>query len=160
MYLFENKGTIMYGSIARITTSFIDVPGSTAVAIYFAGCSIRCPDCQNKQLWDRSSGTNMSVETVATRIEEHPLAEAVVFLGGEPTDQPEFVHALCSVIKDKKRVLYTGREFECLPSYLTDELDMIICGPYKKELHVNRWPASSNQRVLVKDKGSWITQGI
>lgn len=150
----------MYGSIARITTSFIDVPGSIAVAIYFAGCSIRCPDCQNKQLWDRSSGTTMSVETVTAHIQEHPLAEAVVFLGGEPTDQIEFVHAICCVIKDKKKVLYTGREFEWLPSYLTDELDMIICGPYKKELHVNRWPASSNQRVLIKDKKSWITQGI
>ena len=25
------------------------------------------------------------------RIEEHPLAEAVVFLGGEPTDQLDFL---------------------------------------------------------------------
>jgi anaerobic ribonucleoside-triphosphate reductase activating protein len=148
----------MYGSVARITTSFIDVPGEIAVAIYLAGCSIRCPDCQNKELWDRASGLAMSLETVVDCLQEHPLAEAVVFLGGEPTDQMDFLQAICKSITNKKKVLYTGREFECLPSELTDNLDMIICGAYKQELHVNKWPASSNQRVLIKDQGSWITQ--
>ena len=148
----------MYGSIARITTSFIDVPGSIAVAIYFAGCSIHCPGCQNKHLWDRAQGLAMSIDTVVSCIQEHPLAEAVVFLGGEPTDQLDFLYGVCSTIRNKKKVLYTGREFEWLPGTLTDQLDMIICGPYKQELHVNKWPASSNQRVLLKDQGLWITQ--
>lgn len=148
----------MVGSVARICTSFIDVPGSIAVAIYCAGCSIRCPDCQNKQLWDRSSGTLMSLETVYSSVKEHPLADAVVFLGGEPTDQIDFVGSLCAMIVDKKKALYTGREFERLPAALIDHLDMVVCGPYRQELHVNKWPASSNQRVLIKDKGLWITQ--
>ncbi len=148
----------MYGSIARITTSFIDVPGSIAVAVYFAGCSIRCPDCQNKYLWDRAQGLAMSIDTVVACIQEHPLAEAVVFLGGEPTDQLEFLHGVCSAVENKKKVLYTGREFEWLPAQLTGQLDMIVCGPFRQELYVNKWPASSNQRVLSKDQGSWITQ--
>lgn len=148
----------MYGSIARITTSFIDVPDSIAVAVYLAGCSIHCPDCQNKELWDRARGLAMSIDTVVACIQDHPLAEAVVFLGGEPTDQIDFLQCICNAITNKKKVLYTGREFECLPSALTDQLDMIVCGPYKQELHVNKWPASSNQRVLLKDKGSWIIQ--
>lgn len=148
----------MYGSIARITTSFIDVPGSIAVAVYFAGCSIRCPDCQNKHLWDRANGTAMSIDTVVACIQEHPLAEAVVFLGGEPTDQIDFLSSVCSAVESKKKVLYTGREFEWLSSSLTDQLDMIVCGPFRQELYVNKWPASSNQRVLLKDQGTWITQ--
>ena len=148
----------MYGSIARITTSFIDVPESIAVAIYFAGCSIRCPGCQNKYLWDRAQGLAMSADTVIACIQEHPLADAVVFLGGEPTDQLDFLHNVCCAIEGKKKVLYTGREFEWLPVLLTDKLDMVVCGPYRQELHVNRWPASSNQRVLLKDQDSWITQ--
>lgn len=150
----------MVGSIARICTSFIDVPGSIAVAIYCAGCSIRCPGCQNKQLWDASSGTQMSLDTVYTSVIEHPLADALVFLGGEPTDQIEFVSSLCSKITNKKKVLYTGREFETLPATLIDHLDMVVCGPYRQELHVNKWPASSNQRVFIKDNNSWIIQDI
>lgn len=155
---FEIKRFFMYGSIARICTSFIDVPGSIAVAIYFAGCSIRCPGCQNKHLWDRSSGTLMSLDTVCSTIDQHPLADAVVFLGGEPTDQIDFLQELCNMITGKKRVLYTGREFEWLSPSLIEHIDMVVCGPYKQELHVNGWPASANQRIFKKDQGSWILQ--
>ncbi len=148
----------MYASIARISTSFIDVPGSIAVAVYFAGCSIRCPDCQNKELWDRSRGTAMSLDTVLTHIKEHPLADTVVFLGGEPTDQLDFLSDLCANLSDKKKALYTGREFEWLPKKLTDNIDLIVCGPFKQELYVNKWPASSNQRIFVKENESWTIQ--
>lgn len=149
----------MYGSIARICTSFIDVPGSIAVATYFAGCSIRCPGCQNKHLWDRSNGVLMSVEAVCSAIKQHPLADSIVFLGGEPTDQIDFLQHVCTAMVGKKRVLYTGREFESLPQSLCDQLEMIVCGPYKQELHVNGWPASANQRIFIKDQGRWIFQG-
>jgi anaerobic ribonucleoside-triphosphate reductase activating protein len=145
----------MDGQIARICTSFIDVPNKIAIAVYFSGCSIRCKDCQNRTLWDPKSGTSRSVEFVTKQINEHPLAESVVFLGGEPTDQGVFLQKLCEGIKDKERVLYTGREFEELPHTLLEHLDMIICGPYKSELHVNSWPASSNQRIFTKKGIEW-----
>lgn len=147
----------MEGHVARMCTSFIDVPGSIAVAVYLSGCSIRCADCQNKQLWERESGKRMSGIDVIEKIIAHPLADSVVFLGGEPTDQMDFLIHLCQNITDKKKVLYTGREFEVLPSALLEHLDMIICGPYRSNLHIGGWPASSNQRVLKKvEKGnSW-----
>ena len=46
----------MEGYVARIFTSFIDVPDKIALAIFFSGCSIRCKDCQNKDLWEIKSG--------------------------------------------------------------------------------------------------------
>ncbi len=143
------------GLVARICTSFIDVPDSIAIAVYFAGCSIRCPGCQNKELWDHSRALVMSAASVCTHVADHPLAQAVVFLGGEPTDQLGFLDALCMLIANKRKVLYTGREFEWLPPSLCDKLDMVVCGPYKQDLHVQGWPASSNQRVFVKDQGTW-----
>jgi anaerobic ribonucleoside-triphosphate reductase activating protein len=148
----------MKGSIARFCTSFIDVPDHIAVAIYFAGCSIRCKDCQNKELWDRKNGTQYSVDEVLAKIEKHPLAEYVVFLGGEPTDQIDFLTELCKKTKEQTKkmiALYSGREFEVLPQNLLDSLDLIVCGPYKSELHVGGWPASSNQRIFKKVSGQW-----
>ncbi len=148
----------MHARIARICTSFIDYPGKTAIAIYFAGCSIRCPECQNKELWDANNGTSMTSATVIEKIQNHPLAEAVVFLGGEPTDQIDFLAALCTQIAatcDKEIALYTGREFELLPQVLLEHLQLIVCGPYRQELHVNAWPASANQRVFKKEAGQW-----
>ena len=147
----------MHARIARICTSFIDVPGKIAIAIYFAGCSIRCPGCQNKALWDAQAGTLMSLESVVLKIQEHALADTIVFLGGEPTDQLDFLRALCVKITqyNKEIVLYTGREFEDLPADLTEHLSTIICGPYRSELHVGGWPASKNQRVFKKEVGVW-----
>lgn len=146
----------MHGHIARICTSFIDVPDKIATAIYFSGCTLRCKDCQNKELWDQENGEKYDIKSVLKKIENHPIAEAVVFLGGEPTDQNDFLTELCKQI-DKKyfKVLYTGREFEVLNTALTNNLDMIICGPYKSNLHVGGWPASSNQRVLTKKGTTW-----
>lgn len=149
----------MHAQIARICTSFIDVPDKIAIAIYFAGCTLRCKDCQNQELWDPKNGATLSLDEVITTINEHPLAEAVVFLGGEPTDQLEFLTELCKHITLEK-VLYTGREFEVLPKTLTDNLTMIICGPYKSELHVGGWPASSNQRVFILGEKQWSQKNI
>jgi anaerobic ribonucleoside-triphosphate reductase activating protein len=148
----------MHGRIARICTSFIDVPGKIAVAVYFAGCSIRCPGCQNKDLWNPKNGDLLSVDGVAQKVQQHPLADAVVFLGGEPTDQLEFLTQLCARITTssaKEMALYTGREFENLPTELTQYLSLVVCGPYQSELHVNGWPASTNQRVFKKEVGQW-----
>jgi len=148
----------MHAYIARICTSFIDVPDKIAVAIYFSGCSIRCPACQNKELWDKRNGTKMALEEVLEQVASHPLASAVVFLGGEPTDQIGFLTAFCLRLTSKEKVLYTGREFEKLPAALLDHTDLIICGPYRPELHVGGWPASSNQRVFRKKGTEWTTQ--
>lgn len=147
----------MEAFIAKINTSFIDVPNKIASAIYFAGCSIRCPGCQNKELWERESGILMDIETVLEKINENDLAESVVFLGGEPTDQIEFLIALCQQINHHK-ALYTGREFEDLPPPLIKELDMIVCGPYRKDLPSKGFPASRNQRFLTRKGDSWICQ--
>lgn len=143
--------------IARICTSFIDVPDKIAVAIYFSGCSIRCKGCQNQILWERSSGNFMSAEDVLKTIQKNELAESIVFLGGEPTDQIEFLIDLCKKFS-KYKALYTGREFEDLPKDLVNSLDMIVCGPYRQDLHVDAYPASTNQRVFKKENESWICQ--
>jgi anaerobic ribonucleoside-triphosphate reductase activating protein len=148
----------MQGSVARICTSFIDIPGRIAVVVYLAGCSIRCKGCQNPALWDSRNGTLMSVEEVLQKIEEHPLADSVVFLGGEPTDQIEFLTALCQKVKKvsgKDIMLYTGREFENLPESLVEHMHIIVCGPFREDLLTQSWPASSNQRIFRKKDGSW-----
>jgi len=150
----------MHAYISKTCTSFIDVPDRISIAIYFSGCSLRCSDCQNKELWEKESGKKTDLKNLIKEIENHPLADTVVFLGGEPTDQPESLEHLCKNIKNKKRVLYTGRELEVLPKTLLPHLDLIICGPYQSDLHVDSWPASSNQRVLYKKGEKWILKNI
>jgi anaerobic ribonucleoside-triphosphate reductase activating protein len=143
--------------VVRICTSFIDIPDKIAAAIYFSGCTIRCKGCQNAALWERDEKTKISMEEVLDKIKSNVLADSVVFLGGEPTDQMSFLIELCKNISSYK-ALYTGREFEDLPQELTDNLDMIVCGPYRQDLAVKGFPASKNQRFLKKVGESWICQ--
>jgi anaerobic ribonucleoside-triphosphate reductase activating protein len=153
-----SRGLDMQGYVARIFTSFADVPDSIATAVYFSGCSIRCKGCHNKQLWDQASGTKMTVEDVVKKIQGNSLAEWAAFLGGEPTDQMEFLVSICKQVKEmteKSIALYTGREFEVLSSPLLDYLSLVVCGPYRQELHVDGWPASANQRVFIKKDELW-----
>jgi len=149
----------MQGYVARIFTSFIDVPEEIAIAIYFSGCSIRCIGCHNKALWERESGKLISDQEILKKINNNELANYVVFLGGEPTDQLDFLIHLCILIKkyfNKLIALYTGREFESLPDELLGCLDLVVCGPYIDELHTSGWPASSNQRVFKKKGKTWM----
>lgn len=149
----------MEGRIARIFTSFIDVPGKTAIAIVFSGCSIKCKGCHNPELWDPKGGNLVDVDHIISKINAHPIADYVVFWGGEPTDQMEFLINICQKTNGKRMALYTGREFEVLPKKLTQYLDLIICGPYRQDLQVDGgWPASSNQRILRKEKNQWIIE--
>lgn len=148
----------MNGYIARIFTSCIDVPDEISTAIYFSGCSIRCEGCHNKEYWDKKNGTLMSDDQVMEKI-QNPLTTYVAFLGGEPTDQLPFLLHLCARIKketDKQIALYTGREFEVLPQNLLAYPSLIVCGPYRQDLHLNDWPASSNQRVFKKKGHKWM----
>ncbi|MFH0898145.1 MAG: 4Fe-4S single cluster domain-containing protein [bacterium] len=148
----------MKGHIARIFTSFIDVPDKVATAVYFAGCSIRCKGCQNKDLWDQKSGTSMTDKELLEKIDNN-LTDYVVFLGGEPTDQLDFLLHVCRQIKKeikKPIALYTGREFEELSQELLDHVSMVVCGPYREDLAQEKgWPASSNQRVFRKKENVW-----
>jgi anaerobic ribonucleoside-triphosphate reductase activating protein len=148
----------MDGFIAKIFTSFIDVPDEIATSIYFSGCSIRCPGCHNKHYWERTNGTILSDDHILTIIKENPLTNYVAFLGGEPTDQLPFLLHLCKRITqetDKKIALYTGREFETLSQELVTYPSLIVCGPYKQELSQPGWPASANQRIFKRKDQAW-----
>ncbi|MFC1894459.1 4Fe-4S cluster-binding domain-containing protein [Candidatus Dependentiae bacterium] len=149
----------MNGYIARIFTSFVDVPDKISAAVYFSGCSLRCKGCQNKEFWEKDSGNLMSDTQVLQKIKDNILAEYVAFLGGEPTDQMGFLICLCEKVKKeikKPIAIYTGREFESLPKNLLDNIDFIVCGPYKEDLFVpGRWPASLNQRAFKKEGTEW-----
>jgi len=148
----------MNGYVARIFTSFIDVPDKISLAIFFSGCSIKCKGCHNKDLWDIKAGTLMNDEQVLQKIKANPLIDYVAFMGGEPTDQIDFLIHLCKRIKKEFNLpiaLYTGREFEVLPKELTNNLKLIICGPYRQDLHIGGWPASSNQRIFKKEGEVW-----
>ena len=100
---------------------FLEVPGYFSYLIYFQGCTIRCPDCQNIILLDFNEGNSIKIEDFLYKIKTDMISckdyiDYFVFLGGEPFDQ---IHSLLEIIRfikekysEKRICIYTGYKLE------------------------------------------------
>ncbi|MDR0636073.1 MAG: anaerobic ribonucleoside-triphosphate reductase activating protein [Treponema sp.] len=70
-------------------TSLVDYPGKVAAALFFRGCNLRCPWCQNRELALTSNTPNkafISPDQALRHIEKRrAVLGGVVLSGGEPT---------------------------------------------------------------------------
>jgi len=138
-------------------TSNDDPYMSIGLSIYCAGCNRDCPECHSPDLQDSKAGIPMSPKKVFNIINNRiALIENVCFLGGEwllyPEDLKEIVDKIYHYT-NLKIILYTGELIENIPRDILRGLDIIIDGPYEKELKTEyKVPASSNQRVFIKIK--------
>lgn len=108
-------------------------PGKRTV-IWFRGCSIRCKNCINPELWNRESNSNKSIEEVLSKITD----DGVTFLGGEPLDQ-EDIESLIDELKklNKTIILFTGYSklsYDQRKKRITDKCDVVISEPFINEL--------------------------
>ncbi len=76
--------------------------------------------------------------------------EAVVFVGGEPLEQPEALEDLLEFLRgtNMQSWLYTGYEPNEIPPQIKELVDVIVAGPFRDDLKTGGFPASSNQTVL------------
>ena len=134
----------------------VDGPG-LRTAIYFAGCSHRCPGCHNEQTWPFDSGHDISVGELMAIIDAATFD--VTFSGGDPLLQPdiEALTTLARLIRESGRTLwcYTGFEYEQLAGMqhvqpLLEQVDVLVDGPYREALRDIglRFRGSSNQRLI------------
>lgn len=94
-----------------IAGTSVDGPG-LRTSIYFAGCTHHCPECHNRQSWDPTGGTEMSIEEIITRINQEDFP--VTFSGGDPLLQIEALIPLAKALKESNRNVwcYTGYTIE------------------------------------------------
>lgn len=74
-----------------VPLSTVDWTGKAAVTIFFRGCPLRCPYCQNHPYLEETG--LVELEYVEEQIKSSkPFVSAVVFSGGEPLMQAGVVH--------------------------------------------------------------------
>jgi pyruvate formate lyase activating enzyme len=79
---------VNYAGTVPIST--LDWTGRAAVTIFFRGCPLRCPYCQNHPYLEEPD--LVELDFVKEKIEtSKPFVSAVVFSGGEPLMQPAIV---------------------------------------------------------------------
>lgn len=107
---------------------------SKRTVIWFRGCSIRCKNCINPELWNRDSNSNKSIEEVISKISD----DGVTLLGGEPLDQ-EDIELLIDELKslNKTIILFTGYSkcfYDDRKKRITNKCDVVISEPFINEL--------------------------
>lgn len=160
-------------NIAKVKTgSFVDGPDGPRTVVWFSGCSIRCLDCQNTEIWPADSGIPFPPRAIAAQVVGGSNGQPITITGGEPFDQVQELYEFLSEIRrlayDRHVIIYTGNTIEQLmerwreswgstgrpeDQNITSILHMVevlVDGPYQPILDNDhmQWRGSSNQRVI------------
>lgn len=133
----------------------VEGPGDRS-AIWFQGCSIRCPGCCNPNMQTEDAGYHLDVNDLADRVIAAD-ADGLTLLGGEPLDQAGELVSLLQQLKkayEKGIILFTGYTWEQVQANELTRLvvslcDLIIAGPFMagQASESRRWIGSDNQTV-------------
>jgi anaerobic ribonucleoside-triphosphate reductase activating protein len=158
--------------INRILFSGSDHPLYNSISIYFQGCDAepKCEECHNPETWDFDVGNKLNYTQILNIVLQdlRLLASShdkfgLVFLGGEPLAEPHrpIIQKLSKDIKeiygDKCNILlYSWRmpkdiKSQRLQKYIKN-IDLFVLGRYVATLHVDSFPASSNQMYITNTK--------
>lgn len=84
------------GGLTRLSAA--DYPGKLAAVVFCQGCAWRCGYCHNPELQPRRGSEEIAwPEVLAFLARRRGLLDAVVFSGGEPTQQPGLAAAMREV---------------------------------------------------------------
>ena len=150
----------LFGNIANITTSFIEIPGKICTNVFLSGCHFHCIGCQNKELQSFDYGKIYGPNEIIDTINSRQLPSCVCFLGGEPFCQSEFLYELCKNIS-KPIGIYTGYDFDDVNKKFLDIINIqnvvfLKTGKFEVDLYRNNeFPISSNQKIYLKQNGCW-----
>ena len=124
--------------------------------LWVQGCNQKCSDCIASGAKEMEKGTPISIDALAYEIVLSDV-EGITISGGEPFLQAEELSVLLMKVKKKRDIgviVYTGYLYDDLlnddaAKKLLPEIDLLIDGPYVKELDDGKsLRGSSNQRVL------------
>ncbi len=135
---------------AGISDSFTDgIDYNPSVCVFFQGCTINCPGCQNPDQQPLNEGIEIDTASIIDFVNMYAdgkFYKGVVFTGGDPMEQPDAVIEIAKSIK-LPAVLYTGRLYSQVPFDITKLFKIIVDGPYIESLKTSGFPASSNQQI-------------
>lgn len=129
------------------------------VVLWVSGCSHHCEECHNPITWDVAGGIPFLASDKAELWEylQRDYTAGITFSGGDPL-HPSNRDTIYDLVSESK-TRFPGKTVWIYTGYLWEEIadlpvmqnvDVLVDGEYKKELHDNNihWCGSSNQRVI------------
>ncbi len=129
--------------------SLVDGPGVRTL-VFFQGCDIHCPGCQNPTAWDITKGTAYSVKDLAVLIKKETFNGKITITGGEPLMQKDALIELLNELKGYDVIVYTGHQKEEVPEEVWKLTTFVKCGPFIERLKtaIKPYVGSSNQELI------------
>ncbi len=133
-------------------------PGSR-LALWVAGCPLRCPDCITPELQRTDAGRSIPVSRLADHILRLPMRlQGVTFTGGEPFAQARALSELWTLLAEARPewnlLVFSGHRLVQLQARggacaaLLADTDILIDGPYLRDRQIaHPLRASANQRI-------------
>lgn len=138
------------------------------VVLFLSGCNHQCTGCHNPQTWDPDSGKIF--DTIAKQelfdLANRDYVDGITLSGGDPLIPAniESTIALCKEFKElfpnKTIWCYTGYKCEDLILDNLKDIDVLVDGPFIKEMEDVKYPfaGSTNQRII--DVKKTIESGV
>ena len=147
----------IYLNAIKFNRSLVDGPGVRTV-VFFQGCDLHCPGCQNPSTWDITKGTEVEVAKLAALLKKESINRKITISGGEPLMQKEALVELCEMLSDFDIAVYTGHPMEDVPKELLEKIKYIKTGPFIKELKTTVKPfvGSKNQEFRRVDHNAKV----
>jgi anaerobic ribonucleoside-triphosphate reductase activating protein len=126
------------------------------VAVWFQGCSIRCPGCVSVDTWDASAGATAISEILDVLASYAEEADGLTISGGEPFDQPDALAVVLGhwrSVSRRSALLFTGHDLADLRGWFAIHpglVDAVIAGPFDARApQTLALRGSDNQRLHV-----------
>lgn len=128
-------------------------------ALWFQGCSIRCPGCCNPHLFPKDGGKTLSTTEILSNLNDakrNDEIEGITLLGGEPTEQLEAATIVAAHAQSigLTVLVFTGKRLEDLKKTkenmkFLEKIDILVDGPFDAtQPETNRrWIGSANQKI-------------
>ncbi|AKB30669.1 Ribonucleotide reductase of class III (anaerobic), activating protein [Methanosarcina siciliae C2J] len=151
-----------------VPLSTLDWTGKSAVTIFFRGCPLRCPYCQNYPYLEGVSLVELDFLKEQIKISK-PFVSAVVFSGGEPLMQEaiiplaEFAKILGLAVGVHTNGCYPERAAELVERKLVDKFFIDVKAPLDDpELYgkVAGWVEYKEASIAVKKNPEEITAAV
>lgn len=124
---------------------FQEVPSEISLGISISGCKIKCPECNQKELW-KNIGRNLTVKRIEELLNEHQGITCLLLFGGEH-DIDSLIEIFMFAHKRVKTAWYCGLD-KVPPNKkgIYQYLDFIKLGHYDSALGGLDSP-TTNQRL-------------
>lgn len=112
-----------------------DGPGLRTV-IFFQGCHMHCPGCQNRETQDPHGGVVWTVGELVKKVKEENYTHKITISGGEPLEQLPGLRCLIRQLENEgfDVGIYTGWNLNRVPLDLFPYLSFIKVGNFQEDL--------------------------